>query len=80
VLATNLCANMDEAFLGCFYTVVRISLSTVAERRRIRLAAMLRDPASADRNAFAAAMVRFELSGCAIVGALQFAALAAQQM
>jgi hypothetical protein len=38
---------------------------------------MPRDPAPADREAFAAALARFELSGRAIVGALQFAALAA---
>jgi SpoVK/Ycf46/Vps4 family AAA+-type ATPase len=77
VLATNLRANMDEAFLGRFDTVVRFSLPTEAERKRIWLAAMPRDPAPADREAFAAALARFELSGRAIVGALQFAALAA---
>ncbi len=77
VLATNLRANMDEAFLGRFDTVVRFSLPTEAERRRIWLAAMPRDPGPADREAFAAALARFELSGRAIVGALQFAALAA---
>jgi hypothetical protein len=38
---------------------------------------MPRDPAPADPAAFAAALARFELSGRAIVGALQFAALAA---
>jgi hypothetical protein len=77
VLATNLRANMDDAFLGRFDTVVRFSLPTEAERKRIWLAAMPRDPAPADGEAFAAALARFELSGRAIVGALQFAALAA---
>jgi len=77
VLATNLRANMDDAFLGRFDTVVRFSLPTEAERKRIWLAAMPRDPAPADPAAFAAALARFELSGRAIVGALQFAALAA---
>ena len=77
ILATNLRANMDDAFLGRFDSVVRFSMPTEAERRRIWLSAMPRDPAPADREAFAAAMARFELSGRAIVGALQFAALAA---
>jgi len=77
VLATNLRTNIDDAFLGRFDAVVRFSMPTEAERRRIWLAAMPRDPAPADREAFAAAMARFELSGRAIVGALQFAALAA---
>jgi DNA polymerase III delta prime subunit len=77
VLATNLRSNIDDAFLGRFDSVVRFSLPTEAERRRIWLAAMPRDPAPADCAAFAAALARFELSGRAIVGALQFAALAA---
>jgi DNA polymerase III delta prime subunit len=77
VLATNLRSNIDEAFLGRFDAVVRFSMPTEDERRRIWLAAMPREPAPADPAAFAAAMARFELSGRAIVGALQFAALAA---
>ena len=77
VLATNLRTNIDDAFLGRFDSVVRFSLPTEAERCRIWLAAMPRDPAPADPAAFAAALARFELSGRAIVGALQFAALAA---
>lgn len=77
ILATNLRANMDEAFLGRFDAIVRFSLPDAAERRRIWLSAMPRDPAPEDPEAFAAVMARFELSGRAIVGALQFAALAA---
>jgi AAA+ superfamily predicted ATPase len=77
VLASNLRSNIDEAFIGRFDSVVRFSMPIEDERRRICLAAMPRDPAPADRDAFAAAMARFELSGRAIVGALQFAALAA---
>jgi hypothetical protein len=77
ILATNLRANMDDAFLGRFDAIVRFSMPGTAERRRIWLAAMPRDPAPADPQAFAAAMARFDLSGRAIIGALQFAALAA---
>ena len=77
ILATNLRANMDEAFLGRFDAIVRFSLPDIGERRRIWLSAMPRDPAPEDPEAFAAVMARFELSGRAIVGALQFAALAA---
>lgn len=77
VLATNIRANMDDAFVSRFESVVRFPMPTMAERRRIWLSAMPRDPAPADAQAFAEAMARFELSGRAIVGALQFAALAA---
>jgi DNA polymerase III delta prime subunit len=77
VLATNLRTNIDDAFLGRFDAVVRFSMPTEADRRRIWLAAMPRDPAPADPEAFAVVLARFELSGRAIVGALQFAALAA---
>lgn len=77
ILASNLRTNIDDAFLSRFDSIVRFSMPTELERRRIWLSAMPRDPAPSDPEAFAAAMARFELSGRAIVGALQFAALAA---
>jgi len=77
ILATNLRGNIDEAFLGRFETMVRFSMPGEAERRRIWLAAMPRDPAPADPETFAAAMARYELTGRAIVGALHTAALSA---
>ncbi len=77
VLASNFRANMDDAFLGRFDSIIRFSLPGVDERIRLWRATLPIAPAPVDAVAFAQIMARFELSGRAIVGAVQHAALSA---
>lgn len=77
ILASNMRANVDDAFLGRFDSIVRFSVPGVAERVRLWDATLPVEPAVADRVAFTEVMARFELSGRAVVGAVQHATLAA---
>ncbi len=74
ILASNLRANMDEAFLRRFNSTIHFPFPSLEERRAIWLRSL---PSRAGAQHLAEQMAVFELSGGAIVNIVQFAAIEA---
>jgi hypothetical protein len=77
ILASNLKANIDEAFLRRFHSVVHFPMPGPAERLRLWREAFPRRARLEERIDLAAIAERHELSGGTIMNAVRHAALAA---
>jgi hypothetical protein len=74
ILASNFRTNIDDAFVRRFNTIVRFPFPAEAERERIWRRML---PPGSTRDALAAQLAKFELSGGNIVNVVQFAAIEA---
>ncbi|MCA8884506.1 MAG: ATP-binding protein [Rhodobacteraceae bacterium] len=74
ILATNFRANLDDAFLRRFNAIIPFPMPGADERRQIWQGCL---PDRGERDAIAARMAVFELSGGAILNVAQHAALSA---
>ena len=74
ILATNLRANIDDAFLRRFNAIIRFPFPAAAERHAIWQRTL---PAQPGREQLARQLAGYEVSGGNIVNIVQFAAIAA---
>jgi AAA+ superfamily predicted ATPase len=74
ILASNFRSNMDDAFLRRFSAIIRFPMPSIEERRAIWVRTL---PDRCDREALAASLAPFELSGGNIVNIVRHAAIAA---